>query len=146
MRQMFTVNTRKVLLSCLIMTSPFSYASEKDWLSGEYTILLSDSQKEEYSAQEIELPNFKVKKVSGGWVIEQNGDELKLNNASTEADFYSEAFPDNQNDKEMQCGISGSVILCHLTPLSNIEEDITLSTGYFIIKRDFGHVELTKLQ
>ena len=120
MRQAFKFNTCEVLLSFLIMTNSFSYASEKDWLSGEYTIFLSESQKEEYPIQDTELPIFKVKKINQGWA-EQHGEELELTDASTEHHFYAEAFPQNQNDNEMQCGLSGSIILCHMSLPSDIE-------------------------
>ena len=91
MRQAFKVNTCEVLLSFLIMTNSFSYASEKDWLSGEYTIFLSESQKDEYPIQNTELPIFKVKKTNQGWVIEQHGEELELTDAST-AHFLYRSF------------------------------------------------------
>lgn len=90
MRQAFKVNTCEVLLSFLIMTNSFSYASEKDWLSGEYTIFLSESQKEEYPIQDTELPIFKVKKINQGWAMSSM--VLELTDASTEPDFYAEAF------------------------------------------------------
>lgn len=138
-----------VLLSFFFMPYSFAYDGEKDWLSGEYTVFLSDFWKEKYAAEKVDistLPTFKVKKRDKGWVVEQNGDEVKLSHSSTEPnDFYSDAFPENLDDEEMQCGISGSIILCHVTPLSNIEDNI-VSTGYFLIKREYGYAELTKLK
>jgi len=122
-----------------------AFTSEKDWLSGDYTVVLTEDQKEEYLLEYKELPVISVIKEGEGWVVRQNGESLKLSHPSTEPGFYSELFPKNKQGSDTQCGISGIVIFCHV-PSQIMLEGTEINTGYFIIRRSFGLIELIKLK
>jgi hypothetical protein len=111
---------------------------------------LSDSQKEELKQNGIKLHPLKVKKISKGWTLEQQGEKRKLKHPKNDKRFYSSFFHLNQKEKQMkqmQCATSVRIIICHIKPLTRVGksgDEFISHTGYFLIRLHYGTIELTK--
>ena len=125
-----------------------------DWLSGTYTIFLSDEERKQLDELHEEdragvLTPIVLTPIEGGWVLVQGEDSVDLEERGGEPNFYEDFFP-GLEDEGLQCGVSTRTIFCHVTPETVIEEEgeppILARTGYFIIQLHVGMFELERVE